>query len=762
MNNFSKFSLEAGGSIHPLLIPSELTNGTGLMNPSIFLLDDKILVNLRHVNYTFYHSEDKLFQHQYGPLTYVHPEQDMHLRTTNYYCELDKSFNIVRFNKIDTSSFDNYEPLWDFVGLEDARIFVWDHKLYVSGVRRDTTTNGQGRMELSEIVVDQDSVKEISRFRIPTPKDPNSYCEKNWMPILDLPYHYIKWSNPTEVVKINRENKTCETVYLGDRTSLQYDLRGGSQVISWKDYYLAVVHEVDLFSSEVGRKDAIYRHRFILWDKNFNIVKYSEDFDFMHAHVEFCVGLAKSGDDFLMTFGFQDNAAYLLKVPENVVEKFIFGEKNNIAGGTSILKTKEKDFVCEEKPNDFRSLLNSYVNDPQNPDNNFIFGLFYEDKGQTASALSYYLRSAERSNNSMFKYEALLRAATCFEKQGARNFTVKGLLQHAVAIQPQRPEAYYLLSRFYEKEKKDGSWQDSYMISSLGNSIANISCSPLKTKTSYPGEYGLLFQKAVSGWWCGLCNESRELFKLILKNHKPDAEHLKSILNNLQFLKSLSFDNYDVGKKDRLKIKFLGCEKIERNYSEAYQDMFVLTMLNGKTNGTYLEIGAGQPFYGSNTALLEKQFNWSGVSIDVDEKFVASHKNERKNLCLLKDGTNINYSNFLSGLDFPKNIDYLQIDCDPPDVSYKILLTIPFEEYKFAVVTYEHDYYRDDKKIYQEKARKYLESYGYTRVVNNISPDEFRSYEDWWIHPALVDEQIFLKMKNLDDSIKKAENYILS
>ena len=34
------------------------------------------------------------------------------------------------------------------------------------------------------------------------------------------------------------------------------------------------------------------------------------------------------------------------------------------------------------------------------------------------------------------------------------------------------------------------------------------------------------------------------------------------------------------------------------------QDMFVLTVLNGKTNGTYLEIGSGDPFIGSNTALL--------------------------------------------------------------------------------------------------------------------------------------------------------------
>jgi hypothetical protein len=247
----------------------------------------------------------------------------MHLRTENYYCELDKNYNITRYNKIDTSEFDNYEPQWEFVGLEDARIFKWGDKLYTSGVRRDLDTIGTGRMELCEITVSPDTVKEVSRFRIPPPNDPNSYCEKNWMPILDLPYHYIKWTNPTEVVKIDPETQTCQTTNMSEAIALPRDIRGGSQVISWGDYYLAVTHEVDLFTSEVGRKDAKYLHRFIVWDKDWKIITHSKDFDFMDGHVEFCVGIAEQGDDFLITYAFQDNAAYLLKVSKQVVQDFI-------------------------------------------------------------------------------------------------------------------------------------------------------------------------------------------------------------------------------------------------------------------------------------------------------------------------------------------------------------------------------------------------------------------------------------------------------
>ena len=324
--HFAKIALDNGGSIHPLIIPSYLTNGTGLMNPSIYNDNGKLMVNLRHVNYTFYHSEKKTFQHQWGPLTYVHPENDMHLRTTNYYLELDDSLKITRVNKIDTSELDK-EPLWDFVGLEDARLFRWGGDLYISGVRRDTTTNGQGRMELSKIVVGDDYVKEVSRVRIEPPKDPNSYCEKNWMPIPDMDWHYVKWSNPTEVVRVNPHAGTSETIALTQMVDIPRDVRGGSHVLPLGDnYYFALTHEVDLFKSEVGRKDGLYRHRFLVWDKNWQIQGFSKDFSFMDAHVEFCTGMCYYKGDLLMTFGFQDNAAYVLRVSPQVVEDFIAGK----------------------------------------------------------------------------------------------------------------------------------------------------------------------------------------------------------------------------------------------------------------------------------------------------------------------------------------------------------------------------------------------------------------------------------------------------
>jgi hypothetical protein len=323
MKTLADYIIKGNGDIWPLILPAHLTDGTGLMNPSVLVIEDKVVVNLRHVNYTFFHSEAKLFQHPWGPLTYIHPENDMHLRTTNWWCELDNDYAIKRYTKIDTSKFDTYEPQWDFVGLEDARLVVWHEKVYITGVRRDTTTNGQGRMELSQLSISDDSITEVSRLRIPPPNNPNSYCEKNWMPILDLPYHYVKWTNPTEVVVVDPHSQTSRTIHLGSQIALSRDLRGGSQVITLDDCYVTLTHEVDLFNSEVGRKDALYRHRFVVWDKSWNFVSITKDFSIMGAHVEFAVGMCIHGDDILITFGYQDNAAFILKTPVQVLRNFI-------------------------------------------------------------------------------------------------------------------------------------------------------------------------------------------------------------------------------------------------------------------------------------------------------------------------------------------------------------------------------------------------------------------------------------------------------
>lgn len=324
--NLCSFALDAGGKLIPLIISSKDSARTGLCNPSIYNDCGQLIGNLRNVNYVLYHSESERCNHYNGPLTYLHPENDNHLRTTNFFMRIESdSFEISSHSEIDFSVFDSkYTQMWDFRGLEDARIFIWDEKLYVCGVRRDTTPTGIGRMELCEIVEQvlpdgEVNVVEVDRHRIPAPDGDDSYCEKNWMPVLDMPYHFVKWSNPLELVKYNPDTNTTEVVEALMYPDQPVDMRGGSQVIRYENYRIACVHVTKLMQNRLGQKDATYRHRFFVWDLDWNLVGISDEFSFMDGRVEFCAGLAHHGDNFLLTFGFQDNAAYLLCVDRDEV-----------------------------------------------------------------------------------------------------------------------------------------------------------------------------------------------------------------------------------------------------------------------------------------------------------------------------------------------------------------------------------------------------------------------------------------------------------
>jgi len=321
--NFVKLALENGGSIKPLLIEPESLSGPSLTNPSVLVLGDKILVNIRNVNYTLYHAELNKFEHLWGPLSYIHPENDMHLRTTNYIAELDENLNVIYSTKIDTSQFDTYQPQWEFVGLEDVRLIQWNGKIYGIGVRRDLDTKGTGRMEISELEFGNSQVKEVSRYRIPGPPPDNEYCMKNCTPIEGKPFHLLKWTNPTCLMKFDTEGGETEIFETTTQIQKMNDMRGGSQVIEWNGGYLTLIHETDLYNSEQGRKNATYRHRFVYWDKDFKNQKFSKLFSFLNMKIEFCCGLAAYQDDFLITFGAQDNAAYILKVSQSFVGDFI-------------------------------------------------------------------------------------------------------------------------------------------------------------------------------------------------------------------------------------------------------------------------------------------------------------------------------------------------------------------------------------------------------------------------------------------------------
>ena len=129
-NNLVKYILNDGGIIKDIYIDGKDSNGTGLCNASVLFINDELHMILRNVEYTLHHSEgQKKYQTRYeGPLSYYHRDDYLRLKTTNFYCKLDvDNLDIINYSEIDTTKL-YVEPVWTFIGLEDARLVYWDNK----------------------------------------------------------------------------------------------------------------------------------------------------------------------------------------------------------------------------------------------------------------------------------------------------------------------------------------------------------------------------------------------------------------------------------------------------------------------------------------------------------------------------------------------------------------------------------------------------------------------------------------------------------
>lgn len=198
-----------------------------------------------------------------------------------------------------------------------------------------------------------------------------------------------------------------------------------------------------------------------------------------------------------------------------------------------------------------------------------------------------------------------------------------------------------------------------------------------------------------------------------------------------------------------------GIEKVDRSYSQIAQDLFVLSCLKGMTNGRYCEIGAYHPTEISNTYILEKFYNWSGVSFDIQPQSIELFNRYRRNTAFLQDAMTADYAEYFAqqGWQNDKIIDYASVDCEPPENTLKALQQLISSGYKFRVMTFEHDTYQATMPV-KELSRELLRSCGYYLVVGGLmgSPN-FHDYEDWWVHPDLVDMTHVEQFKSNADNI---------
>ncbi len=208
-------------------------------------------------------------------------------------------------------------------------------------------------------------------------------------------------------------------------------------------------------------------------------------------------------------------------------------------------------------------------------------------------------------------------------------------------------------------------------------------------------------------------------------------------------LNAQSQTNYISKDFQYLRVRPDTMKTLRKNYSQVWQDIFALVVNDAKMDGTFIEVGGGQPKVGNNTWLLEEAYNWRGFSIELDHKLAEMWApGERPNTKMfMADALNFDFVKAVDDLDLPRHLDYLSFDLEPPELTLELIKKFPLDELSFNCITYEHDVYRmwgTVDEMYEH--RDYFEKHGYDLVGDNLM-NQNCAMEEWFIHES-VDQSI--------------------
>ncbi|MGB7244948.1 MAG: FkbM family methyltransferase [Sulfitobacter sp.] len=194
------------------------------------------------------------------------------------------------------------------------------------------------------------------------------------------------------------------------------------------------------------------------------------------------------------------------------------------------------------------------------------------------------------------------------------------------------------------------------------------------------------------------------------------------------------------------------------------QDVFALIANDWKRDGFFVEFGAADGKFLSNTHLLETSFGWTGILAEPAKAWHPQLRQNRKanietdcvwrktgevlsfdafpdgefsaisgfgdsemTQCGRSDGmenydvNTISLNDLLRKYDAPGTIDYISIDTEGSELD--IIQAFDFSEYSFNAVTVEHNYSR-----HRDDVRAIFEANGYRRAFQHVS-----KIEDWYL-----------------------------
>jgi FkbM family methyltransferase len=191
--------------------------------------------------------------------------------------------------------------------------------------------------------------------------------------------------------------------------------------------------------------------------------------------------------------------------------------------------------------------------------------------------------------------------------------------------------------------------------------------------------------------------------------------------------------------------------------AQLFQDLFVLFQLSEKRNGYFVEFGACDGVYLSNTYQLELRYGWSGIVAEPARTWHSKLTSNRKCAVDLRcvwnrTGDNLifnetenpeqsainsfaglkgrNYTvptvslnDLLSEHNAPRQIDYLSVDTEGSEL--EVLRQFDFVHWRPHVITVEHNFFEPRRS----QIRLLMANNGYHQVLPEVS-----FWDDWYVH----------------------------
>ncbi len=280
-------------------------------NPSVLQLrDGRVVTTVRSSNYSI------------GPGGRYEILGDGIVRTDTLLLDLDENLGIIRSRPIGIVA--PPEPSGTIWGLEDLRLCEVDAGLIAIAASRDRDPDGISRAVLVEFDLDGT----VSRERI-LPGPDRARHEKNWVPFADSTgaVRVVYSWDPLLIGLLDVERAVIH--WDGPATTDWGSARGGGGggrfVSGPHSGWLFVVHEAVVLPDWSRR----YLHRFVAVSDEWVPLAASPHFTFLGRGVEFAAGLTIRDERVLVSFGLEDEEAWLASVGLNDILFGMLGLPND-------------------------------------------------------------------------------------------------------------------------------------------------------------------------------------------------------------------------------------------------------------------------------------------------------------------------------------------------------------------------------------------------------------------------------------------------